>query len=269
MRRPPVRSLLIPLIAAAFGAPSLAEPAASPPGIEIPGDGAAPVEDQLSGLELHRRVMIAGGTDQRTAQAIVFMEQGRFAEAEGLFRSVIADNLTTPNRFHRHLAGTEVNLGRALSAQGRDDEAELLFRRALERSQRLPDNETDTYGIIRHLGGLLVNQGRFSEAEPLLRKIVSRAGRGSEDSLFAQTAMAYVLLCEGKATELAALLQAIEEQISRFNYGGTYLEQRLRRLQCFATERCRLGAVELRAEASEVITPRLPKISAPVGNLGG
>jgi tetratricopeptide (TPR) repeat protein len=57
-------------------------------------------------------------------------------------------------------------------SQGRYDEAEPLYHRALEvREQVLGKEHPDTLSSINNLAELYKAQGRYEEAEPLLRRV--------------------------------------------------------------------------------------------------
>ena len=62
-------------------------------------------------------------------------------------------------------------LARELQTQGKYDEAEPLYREALEvKRETLGDRHPDTLLTINNLGGLLKGKGDLAAAEPLLRE---------------------------------------------------------------------------------------------------
>ena len=269
MRRPPVRSLLIPLIAAAFGAPSLAEPAASPPGLEIPGDGDLPFEQHPAMILTERDLNSASGSDMQNSRGIALLNAGKLEEAERHYRAVLAEELAAPDSDPFRAASMEMNLGVALMRQGRIDEAEQVYRHVLEQVEWRPESQETVHKTCLNLGGTLALQGRFAEAEPLLRRAVEGTSkgrhRGTEASLATQLGLSYALLGAGKTVELAALLPSIETQIKRYNYTETELDLRLQRLQCLLSKSCIISNDELRAEASNAMMRSLPGGRRPVG----
>ncbi|KAJ1637711.1 Tetratricopeptide repeat-domain-containing protein, partial [Pavlovales sp. CCMP2436] len=67
--------------------------------------------------------------------------------------------------------GLTIGFGRLLQAQGRLDEAEPLFRRALEGPEKtLGPNHPSTLTCVSNLAKLLLAQGKLGEAEPLFRR---------------------------------------------------------------------------------------------------
>jgi tetratricopeptide (TPR) repeat protein len=230
-------------------------------GIEIPGDSDISLQDRLAREPLDRSLLIAQGFDYHSARAIALIEADHFAEAEALLREIVAAELAAPDRYDPYLAWAETVLGRAVWRQQRRSEAEQIFRRAFERVEPLSGQERTIYWVSANYGGLLASEGRFVEAEPLLRMAVNRwsgtRGKGSVFSLFAQISLAYTLFAQGKDDELRPLLTSLEAQIVRYKYDGSDMEARLRRLQCLAAALCRVDETDLRAEASEAITPRL------------
>ena len=74
-------------------------------------------------------------------------------------------------REDRATSTLQSNLGALLLTQGKLDEAEPLWREALEASRvKLGDRHTDTIASISNLGTLLQAQGKLNEAEPLVRE---------------------------------------------------------------------------------------------------
>ena len=78
---------------------------------------------------------------------------------------------------------TAVRFGRLSStfflvAQGKLEEAEVLFRRALEGYERvLGVDHPDTLNSVNNLGGLLMKQGKLEEAEVLFRRALEGCKR--------------------------------------------------------------------------------------------
>ena len=63
------------------------------------------------------------------------------------------------------------NLGSLLEAQGKLEEAEVLYRRALEGFERvLGVDHPNTLTSVNNLGWLLQDQGKLEEAEVLYRR---------------------------------------------------------------------------------------------------
>ena len=67
--------------------------------------------------------------------------------------------------------GLMSRVGLMLKHQGRLEEAEIMYRRALEGRERLLGSEhPDTLGSVNNLGALLQNLGQLKEAEIMLRR---------------------------------------------------------------------------------------------------
>lgn len=251
---------IISILLAANGAQAFAQPDAPSQGIEIPGDTDLPFEQHPALMQTNRDLRAVVGDDRRNARAVTLMSADKLAEAERVLRAMVAEELAASDRNYDTLAGWEMNLALVLRRQGRSDEAEILFRRALDRVEKRSDGEQTVYKTCTNLGSLLASQGRFAEAEPLLRRAVKGAGttgldhgKGSGTSLSAQLNLAYALFGAGKTIELVLLLQSVEAQVNRYNYGGSEIEARLQRLQCLASRKCLVSNAELRAEASEAM----------------
>jgi tetratricopeptide (TPR) repeat protein len=97
--------------------------------------------------------------------------QGRYAEAEPLYRQALAIWLKALGEGHPQTASGYDNVAGNLQAQGRYAEAEPLFRTALAiRLKALGEDHPDTAFSYNNLAGNLDDQGKHAEAEPLLRK---------------------------------------------------------------------------------------------------
>lgn len=98
---------------------------------------------------------------------------GRYAEAEAEFTAA----LTLAESFEpgdARLATSLNNLGEALRARGRFDEAEALFQRSLAlREQRLGPDHPHVASCLNNLGVLYAEHGRPTDAEALLGRALA------------------------------------------------------------------------------------------------
>ena len=134
--------------------------------------------------------MIDRATDAVLHQAFGHTQAGRPAEAEVLYRRVVA--------FHPDMAEAHAGLGLALLLQGRTDAAIASFRRALEIA---PDNADALY----KLGNLLLREGRANAAAP--------AGR-IEESFSCFLRHARLTFGAGEAPPLPHRLRHDQEQLA-------------------------------------------------------
>lgn len=107
--------------------------------------------------------------------------------------------------------------------QGRYDEAETLYRRAFDASQRrLGPEHPRTLAAHNNLAGLLIAQGRYAEAEQLTRRSRAAAeeelGPDAPETLAATNNLAVSLQEQGRFTEAATLFRLVLEGYER-NYG--------------------------------------------------
>ncbi len=101
-------------------------------------------------------------------------EQGRYAEAEPLFRKALSIYEQQLGENHPDVASSLNNLAELYRAQGRYAEAEPLFRKALSiYEQQLGENHPHVASSLNNLALLYDSQGRYAEAEPLFRKALS------------------------------------------------------------------------------------------------
>jgi serine/threonine protein kinase/tetratricopeptide (TPR) repeat protein len=93
------------------------------------------------------------------------------ARAVELYRESLAVKRPLFDRPHPDVAGTLVNLGNALVAQGKYDEAEPILREAVDLHHQIYKGEHANEAIaIDRLGILLLNRGELAEAEAQFRR---------------------------------------------------------------------------------------------------
>src|SRR5439155_5225676 len=92
---------------------------------------------------------------------LVLRGQGRYAEAEALFRQSmeIDSSILDPN--HPDMLRGMLNLASALNDEDKLVEAEVVLREALEMAPKLSSREDAVVAAcLQNLGGLLMNQGK-------------------------------------------------------------------------------------------------------------
>ena len=102
---------------------------------------------------------------------MLYLDMGRHAEAEPLFRRALEGNEAALGPEHPSTLGSVNNLGSLYLGMGRHAEAEPLYRRALEgKEAALGPEHPETLLSVGNLGILYRDMGRHAEAEPLLRR---------------------------------------------------------------------------------------------------
>jgi hypothetical protein len=127
--------------------------------------------------------------------AVLYQAQGRYAEAEAMFREVLkarTDNLGADNPF---TLTTRNSLAELSLAQGRHAEAEPLFWEVLKtRTTKLAAGHPDILTSKHDLASLYSAQGHYAKAEPLLREVVKtrtdKVGADHPDTLTSRNALA-------------------------------------------------------------------------------
>lgn len=138
------------------------------------------------------------GLPSHNTLACVLLEQGRYDEAEPLFRRVLKNREIYYGPGVSGTLRSVKTLAEVLSKQGRYAEAEPLFRRALKgRESELGRRHPDTLASVRDLASVLMEQGRYAEAEPLFRRALHPNMPGSIRDL------ASVLAKQGRHIEAA------------------------------------------------------------------
>lgn len=104
-------------------------------------------------------------------QAYLNQVQGRFSDAEPLFRKSLAILEQTLPAGHPDIATALNNLGFQHQATDRIEEAEDLYKRALVmREAATPQSPLAVADSLNNLAQIYKAQGRIAEAEPLLRR---------------------------------------------------------------------------------------------------
>ena len=97
--------------------------------------------------------------------------QGRYADAEPLYRRSLAIKEKALGPDHPHVATSVSNLAELYRNQGRYVDAEPLFRRSLAiREKSLGPDHPDVAASLNNLAALYTNQDRYVDAEPLHRR---------------------------------------------------------------------------------------------------
>jgi tetratricopeptide (TPR) repeat protein len=108
-------------------------------------------------------------------QAEALAREGRFAEAEPLYRAMVRRAKETHGKEAPAHGAALYQLSRVLSAQGKHAEAEEMLRRTLAIFEEDPGLEHAPWGQTLHtLAGVLAAQDKFAEAEELLRAALAK-----------------------------------------------------------------------------------------------
>ncbi|MGI9403975.1 MAG: CHAT domain-containing tetratricopeptide repeat protein, partial [Hyphomicrobium sp.] len=152
--------------------------------------------------------------------AELYRQQGRYEEAEPLYKRDLAIIEQALGREHLRVGTSLNNLAMLYHAQGRTGEAEPLFKRSLAIIEQALGREHPRVGAsLKNLGGLYQAQGRTAEAEPLYqRSLVIREkalGREHPDVGATLNSLATLYESQGRTAEAEPLFKrslAIFEQ---------------------------------------------------------
>ena len=153
--------------------------------------------------------------------AMLLHAQGKYAEAEPIFRRalVITESVLGPE--HSDVAEGLNNLASLLYAQGKYAEAEPLIRSALTiREKTLGPEHPRVAANMNNLAMLLQSMGRYAEAEPLQRRALTiwekALGPEHPNVATSQANLAMLLQAMGRHTEAEPLYRralAISEKV--------------------------------------------------------
>ncbi len=111
--------------------------------------------------------------------AVLSTSQGRYAEAEPLYKRALAIDEKALGPDHPDVAQPQ-QPGRAVRSQGRYAEAEPLYKRALAiREKALGPDHPDVATSLNNLAALYQAQGRYAEAEPLYKRALGDPREGA------------------------------------------------------------------------------------------
>ena len=172
--------------------------------------------------ERHRRKP-ARNNDRLAAQNLLggaYAAQGRDAEAEELFRELLAAVQRRAGADHQNTLMLALNLGMALRNQGKHNEAEAVLRNTLPRMQRVLGPEHDhTLSAASELATALQNQQKYEEAEPLLRDTLAIQrrvhGDGHLETLVSCKNLATLLISTRRCSDAEELLRVALAQARR------------------------------------------------------
>ncbi len=122
--------------------------------------------------------------------AELYRAQGRYAEAEPLFKRALAINEKALGPEHPRVATSLNNLANLYRAQGKSAEAELLVKRSLAIWEKiLPPDDLSVAPGLNLLGFLYSRQGKYAEAEAILKRSLAIREKtlGPEHPRFAST----------------------------------------------------------------------------------
>ena len=139
--------------------------------------------------------------------AYALNEQGRYEEAEKLYRETMELRRRVLGPEHPDTLSSMNNLANSIDDQGRYEEAEKLHRETLEIRRRvLGPEHPGTLASMNNLASVLADQGRYGEAEKLYRETLElrRLVLGPEHLLALRTLRnLFRLYCRADKTELA------------------------------------------------------------------
>jgi CHAT domain-containing protein/tetratricopeptide (TPR) repeat protein len=156
--------------------------------------------------------------------AAVLQAQGKYADAEPLFRDVIDMSKRMFKGDNANVAACVNNLAFVLFARGKYTDAEALFRDALDMRKRLfKDDHPNVLQSLNNLGVVLQAQGKYADAEPLLRDALEmhkHLFKGDHPDVATRlNNLATVLHARGKYAEAEVLLRDVLEMHKRLFKG--------------------------------------------------
>ena len=133
--------------------------------------------------------------------ADVYWRQGKYAEAEALYKRAVVIREKVLGKDHSDVADYLNNLGVILNDQGKYAEAEGLYNRALAIHEKARNTTQPVVARILHnLAGLYTHQGKYSEAEALYKRAleIKEKALGADHPSVAMTLNNLAVLYQGQ-----------------------------------------------------------------------
>ena len=110
----------------------------------------------------------------------LYDDQGRYADAEPLYKRSLAIREKALGPDHPDVATSLNNLAALYDDQGRYADAEPLYKRSLAiREKALGPDHPDVATSLNNLAALYTSQGRYADAEPLVPALVGDSRKGA------------------------------------------------------------------------------------------
>jgi tetratricopeptide (TPR) repeat protein len=198
--------------------------------------------------------------------AMCLYYDGRYWEAEGLFRQVMERSKTKLGADHPDTLSSMANLASTYRNQGRWEEAEKLEVQVMETSKtRLGADHPSTLSSMANLASTYRNQGRWEEAEKLEVQVMetskTRLGADHPDTLSSMANLASTYRNQGRWEEAEKLFVQVMERsktglgvdhpltlrsmanlASTYRNQGRWEEAEKLEVQVMETSKTRLGA---------------------------
>ena len=158
------------------------------------------------------RRLVSNQTDNLNRRGELYRSQGRYTEAEALFKQALAIAEKTGGLTHPDVSIALIGLAQLYSAQGRYGEAQALYERALaSREQVLGRYHPSASVILIALADLYRTQNRYAEAEALYRRALTihelAVGPDQPSSDGALNGLALLLCAQGRLGEAEPLFK--------------------------------------------------------------
>ena len=113
-----------------------------------------------------------GDLSAQSARINALRSAGKYSEALPLAQAMVASLEKTSN--NRDLAAALNNLGQIHADQGRDDQAEPLYKRAIALMEKgTGQGSVEIAPLLNNLAALYQRQSRYAEAEPLFKRALT------------------------------------------------------------------------------------------------
>jgi serine/threonine protein kinase len=146
--------------------------------------------------------------------ADVFVDEGKYREAEPLFLRVLAVRRRALGDRDPATLATMNALAWAYANEGKYADAETLYREVLQvRRQLLGEKHPDTLLSMNNLARLEIDEGKYADAEPLCIRVLEGRrrvlGEAHPDTLISEDNLGRLYINEGRYGEAERLLSAV------------------------------------------------------------
>ena len=139
--------------------------------------------------------------------------QGNYLEAESLLREVLTEGEKLYGANHWFTTTAMEELAWLYVNMERFGDAEVLFLRAAEISERMPDFRKDLGRTVAALAFVIEQQGRAAEAEPMYKKILDQGSEWSDMEFLGAAPLSRLLLAQGQIENAQDLFERALEAL--------------------------------------------------------
>lgn len=142
--------------------------------------------------------------------------QGNFLEAESLLRAVLTEGEKVHGASHSSTINAMNGLAGVFVDMERFGDAEVLFSRAVDILERIPDRPNDLGRTLAALAFVVEQQGRTVEAESMFKRVLDQGSQWTDLAFLGAAPLSRLLLAQGQIEEAQNLSKRALKTLRRY-----------------------------------------------------